>query len=50
MFLEALILGIIIGFIRRGDISRLAYAQFSFKPFIYTSVLLYIAIDRKSVV
>jgi hypothetical protein len=44
MFLEALILGIIIGFIRRGDISRLAYAQFSFKPFIYTSVLLYIAI------
>lgn len=44
MFLEALILGIIIGFIRRGDISRLTYAQFSFKPFIYMSVLLYAAI------
>lgn len=44
MFLEALILGIIIGLIRRGKISRLAYVNFSFKPLIYISVLLYIAI------
>jgi len=44
MFLEALILGIIIGLIRRGKISRLAYVHFSWKPLIYVSALLYLAI------
>jgi hypothetical protein len=44
MFLEALILGIVIGFIRRGKISRLAYVHFSGKPLIYISALLYLAI------
>ncbi len=44
MFLEALILGIIIGFIRRGKISRLAYVHFNFKFLIYISALLYLAI------
>lgn len=44
MFLEALILGIIIGFIRRGKISRLAYVHFNFNFLIYISALLYLAI------
>lgn len=44
MFLEALILGIIIGLIRRGKISRLEYVHFSWKPLIYISALLYLAI------
>lgn len=44
MFLEALILGIIIGFVRRGKISRLAYVHFNGKPLIYISALLYLAI------
>lgn len=44
MFLEALILGIIVGFVRRGKISRLAYVHFSGKPLIYISALLYLAI------
>ncbi|MGD9568201.1 MAG: DUF5317 family protein [Sedimentibacter sp.] len=44
MFLEALILGIIVGFIRRGKISRLAYIHFSARPLIYISALLYLAI------
>lgn len=44
MFLEALILGIIIGFVRRGKISRLAYVNFNGKPLIYISALLYLAI------
>lgn len=44
MFLEALILGIVIGFIRRGKISRLAYVHFSGRPLIYISALLYLAI------
>lgn len=44
MFLEAFILGIVIGFIRRGKISRLAYVHFSGKPLIYISALLYLAI------
>lgn len=44
MFLEALILGIVIGLIRRGKISRLAYVHFSGRPLIYISALLYLAI------
>ncbi len=44
MFLEALVLGIIIGLIRKGKISRLAYVRFSGKPLIYISALLYLAI------
>lgn len=44
MFLEALILGIVIGFVRRGKVSRLAYVHFSGKPLIYISALLYLAI------
>lgn len=44
MFFEALILGIVIGFIRRGKISRLAYVNFSWKSLIYISALLYLAI------
>lgn len=44
MFLEALILGIIVGYIRRGKISRLAYVRFSARPLIYLSALLYLAI------
>lgn len=44
MFLEALILGIIVGFIRRGKISRLAYIRFNWRPLIYISALLYLAI------
>lgn len=44
MFLEALILGIIVGIIRRGKISRLAYIRFNARPLIYISALLYLAI------
>lgn len=44
MYIEALILGIIVGLVRRGKISRLAYAQFNFKPLIYISALLYLSI------
>lgn len=44
MFLEALVLGIIIGFLRRGKISRLAYVRFNFKFLIFISALLYLAI------
>lgn len=44
MFFEALILGIVIGFIRRGKISRLAYVNFNWKALIYISALLYLAI------
>jgi len=44
MFLEALILGIVVGLIRRGKISRLNYVSFSGKPFIYIAALLYLAI------
>lgn len=41
MFFEALILGIIIGYVRRGKISRLSYVNFSYRPLIYISALLY---------
>ncbi len=44
MFLEAFILGIIVGIVRRGKVSRLAYVHFSAKPLIYISALLYLAI------
>ncbi len=44
MFLEALILGIIVGIVRRGKVSRLAYINFSFKRLIYISAVLYLAI------
>lgn len=44
MFLEAFLLGLIIGFIRRGKISRLAYVNFSNRTLIYISAFLYLAI------
>ncbi len=44
MFLEALFLGMIIGLIRRGKLSRLAYVRFNFKFLLYLSALLYLAI------
>ena len=44
MFLEALILGVIIGIIRRGKAARLGYVHFSAKPLIYISALFYLAI------
>lgn len=44
MFFEALIIGLIIGFIKKGKISRLAYVHFSLKPLIYISAILYLAI------
>lgn len=44
MFIEALILGIVIGFLRRGKLSRLSYVNFSYRPLIYTSGLLYLGI------
>lgn len=44
MFLEALVLGAIIGLIKKGKISRLAYIHFSGKPLIFISALLYLAI------
>jgi hypothetical protein len=44
MFLEALIFGIIVGYIRRGKISRLSYVDFNFRPLIYISALFYLGI------
>jgi hypothetical protein len=44
MFLEALIFGIIVGYIRRGKISRLSYVDFNFIPLIYISALFYLGI------
>ncbi|WP_312700405.1 DUF5317 family protein [Sedimentibacter sp.] len=44
MFLEALVLGIVIGLLRRGKISRLAYVRFNFKFLIFISAFLYLAI------
>ncbi len=44
MFFEALILGIIIGFVRRGKLSRLSYSNFSYRPLIYVAALFYIGI------
>ena len=44
MFFEALILGVIIGFLRRGKLSRLSYINFSYRPLIYISALFYLGI------
>lgn len=44
MFLEAVILGIIIGLVRKGKLFRLAYVRFNFKILIYISAVLYLAI------
>jgi hypothetical protein len=44
MFFEALILGTVIGLIRRGRISRLAYVHFSGRPLIFISAFLYLGI------
>lgn len=44
MFFESLILGIVIGFIRRGKISRLSFVKYNWKALIYISALLYLAI------
>ncbi len=44
MFIEALILGILIGLVRRGKIYRLSYVDFNMSPLIYISALLYISI------
>ena len=44
MFFEALILGIVIGFVRKGRLSRLAYVQFNGRPLIYISAVLYLGI------
>lgn len=44
MFFEALILGIIIGFVRRGKLSRFSYSNFSYRPLIYIAALFYIGI------
>jgi len=44
MFFEALILGIAIGYIRRGKLSRLSYVNFSFRFLIYISALFYLGI------
>ena len=46
MFFEALILGIIIGYVRKGKISRLSYVNFSYRPLIliYVSALFYLGI------
>ena len=44
MFFEALILGIVIGYIRRGKLSRLSYVNFSFRFLIYISALFYLGI------
>lgn len=44
MFFEALILGTVIGLIRRGKISRLAYVHFSGRPLIFISAVLYLGI------
>lgn len=44
MFFEALILGVIIGFLRRGKLNRFLYINFSYRPLIYISALFYLAI------
>lgn len=44
MFIEAVILGVIIGITRRGKIYRLSYIHFNMSPLIYISALLYICI------
>ena len=44
MFFEALILGIIVGYLRKGRLSRLSYVNFSFKFLIYISALFYLGI------
>ncbi|NLJ57252.1 MAG: DUF5317 domain-containing protein [Tissierellia bacterium] len=44
MFFEALILGIIIGYVRKGRISRLSYVYFSYRPLIFISALFYLGI------
>lgn len=44
MFFEALVLGMIIGYVRRGKISRLAYVHFNARPLIYVSAVLYLGI------
>jgi len=44
MFIEALILGVIIGLARHGKIFRLSYANFNVPQLVYASALLYIGI------
>lgn len=44
MFIEAIIVGIIVGIIRRGKVSRLTYVKFNMKLFIYLSAILYLSI------
>jgi len=44
MFIEAIVLGIIIGIVRRGKIYRLSYIKFNMSPLIYISSILYICI------
>ena len=44
MFIEAIILGIIIGLVRHGKVSRLSYMNFNMSFFIYISAALYICI------
>jgi hypothetical protein len=44
MFIEALIIGIIVGLIKRGKISRLAYVNFNLKFLIYMSAIFYLGI------
>lgn len=44
MFLESIILGVIIGIIRKGKISRLTYVRFNLKLLIFLSAALYLAI------
>ena len=44
MFFEALILGIIVGYLRKGRLSRLSYVNFNFKPLVYISALFYLGI------
>jgi len=44
MFIEAVILGIIIGLIRHGKVSRLSYMNFNMSFLIYISAALYICI------
>lgn len=44
MFFEALILGVIVGYLRRGKLSRLSYVNFSYRPLIYISALFYLGI------
>ncbi len=44
MFIEAVILGVIIGMAKRGKIYRLSYIRFNMSPLIYISALLYVCI------